>query len=106
MSFSNTLHDILDKIKHFIITDSSAVVDFIKPFVEAIVKNGGAVLVTAAENAVQVGFATPGDGAAKRAAALASFSAEVIAKEVPFIESQARGLIELALQKAKQATSA
>lgn len=75
--------------------------NFLKPFVDAIEHQGADILIDAAENAVQAGFATPGDGAAKMAAALAAFSVEVVAKGKPFIESQARALIELALQKAK-----
>lgn len=76
---------------------------FIKPFAEALESEEGQVLIAASENAVQVGFATPGDGIVKMTAALASFSAEIISKGLPFVESQARALIEVALQKAKNA---
>jgi hypothetical protein len=75
--------------------------NFIKPFAQALESEEGQVLITAAENAVAIGFSVPGDGIAKMTAALASFSAEVIAKGLPYIESQARALIEVALQKAK-----
>ena len=79
--------------------------DFIHPFITAVEKQGGAILVAAAENAVAVGFTAPGDGQAKMAAALASFASEMAAKGLPFIESQARALIEVALQKAKGAVA-
>lgn len=75
--------------------------EFIKPFAENLEKDGGQILITAAENAVAVGFAAPGDGASKMTVALAAFSVEVVAKGLPFVESQARTLIEVALQKAK-----
>ena len=76
---------------------------FLKPFVVSIERNGGRILIAAAENAVQAGFAATGGGQASMAAALASFSAQVVAEGLPFIESQARALIEVALQKAKAA---
>lgn len=74
-----------------------------KPFVDSIEHGGGALLITAAENAVAAGFSADGDGNAKMAAALASFTEEITSKGMPFIESQARALIEVALQKAKAA---
>lgn len=79
---------------------------FVKPFILTIESTGGEILITAADNAVVAGFSAPGDGVAKMAVALASFSAEVLEKGLPFIESQARALIELALQKAKAALPA
>ena len=99
----NTWTKIRDAIESFF---SGTVWNFIKPFIESIEQNGGHILIVAAENAVAVGFATGGGNNAKMAAALASFSAEVVAKGLPFIESQARALIEVALQKLKAATSA
>lgn len=80
--------------------------DFLKPFVMTIESQGGQILVAAAESAVSVGFTTPGDGTVKMAAALASFSASMVAQGLPFIESQARALIEVALQNAKAALPA
>jgi hypothetical protein len=74
---------------------------FLKPFVAILESEGAHILITAAENAVAIGFATAGTGEAKMAAALASFSAEVVANGLPFIESQARALIEVALQSVK-----
>lgn len=79
---------------------------FIEPFYKALESAEAQVLITAAENAVQVGFTTPGDGTVKMTAALASFSSEVATKGLPFVESQARALIEVALQKAKAAAPA
>ncbi len=79
---------------------------FLEPFVTALEKEEGTVLIAAAENAVAVGFGIVGGGEVKMAAALASFTAEVTAKGLPFIESQARALIEVALQKAKNAVAA
>lgn len=76
---------------------------FVKPFVQTLETEGGPILLAAAEAAVGVGFGAAGDGAAKMAAALAAFEAEVVSKGVPFIESQGRALIEVALQKAKGA---
>jgi hypothetical protein len=80
--------------------------DFLLPFLKQVEAGGVNILLPAAESAVAVGFSTPGDGTVKMAAALASFSAEVVGKGLPFIESEARTLIELALQKAKAAAPA
>ena len=79
---------------------------FLKPFIEGIEKNGSHILIAAAENAVAVGFASPGSGQAKMAAALAAFSAQVVAEGLPYVESQARALIEVALQSAKASVPA
>lgn len=79
---------------------------FLKPFIAIVESEGSTILIAAAENAVSVGFAMSGGGAAAMTAALASFAAEVTAKGLPFIESQARALIEVALQNAKAATGA
>lgn len=99
------------KVAHNLGSDILAFIEgplwtFIQPTVKILESQGGSILVTAAENAVAVGFTTPGGGAAAMTAALASFSAEVAAKGLPFIESQARALIELALQNAKAAVPA
>lgn len=76
---------------------------FLKPIVTVIESQGGTILLTAAENAVAIGFTAAGN---PMGAALAAFEAEVVAKGLPFIESQARTLIELALQKTKAAVPA
>jgi len=94
----STFTKIRDEVFSFF---SGPIWNFIKPFIKTLESEEGQVLITAAENAVAVGFATPGDGIVKMTAALVSFSAEVLAKGLPFVESQARALIELALQKAK-----
>lgn len=94
----STWTKIRDAIESFI---SGSVWTFIKPFVESLEHDGGSILIAAAESAVAAGFAAPGDGAAKMVVALASFEAEIVAKGLPFVVSQARALIELALQKAK-----
>lgn len=80
--------------------------DFIHPLIVAIAVEGAHLLLTAAENAVAAGAAVEGDGHAKMQAALDSFKAEVTSNGHAFIESQARTLIELALQKAKAAVPA
>lgn len=78
---------------------------FLKPFVAIVESEGSSILIAAAENAVGVGFATAGGGQVAMTAALAAFSTEVVSKGLPFIESQARALIEVALQNAKAATT-
>jgi hypothetical protein len=85
---------------------TGSVMTFLKPLITALESQGSTILIAAAENAVVVGFSTAGGGQAAMAAALASFSAEVVAKGLPFIESQARALIEVALQNAKAAVPA
>jgi hypothetical protein len=85
---------------------SGPVWNFIKPIVLVIESQGGQMLITAAENAVAAGFAAGGGGPAMMAAALTVFETEVVKNGLPFIESQARALIELALQKAKAAVPA
>ena len=74
---------------------------FLHPVITLLLHDGSAILISAAENAVTAGFAANGQEA--MAIALKTFEVEVVAKGVPFIESQARSLIELALQKAKAA---
>lgn len=97
----STFTKIRDAVEGFF---TGPVWNFIKPFVTALEGEEQGVLITAAKNAVSVGFATPGTGEAKMLAALASFTAEVTEKGLPFIESQARALIEVALQSIKTAT--
>ncbi len=80
--------------------------DFIKPLVHALESAAGPILIAAAESAVLVGFATPGSGSDKMAAALKSFESEIVAKGLPFLESQARALIELAYQRFEAPASA
>ena len=99
----STFTKIRDAIEGFF---TGPVWNFLKPFVAALESDEANVLITAAENAVAIGFSTAGTGEAKMAAALASFSAEVVAKGLPYAESQARAMIEIALQKAKAAAPA
>lgn len=68
---------------------------FFAPVIATVEQDG----VDAAETAVAVGESTPGTGAAKMEAALASFIATFAAKAIPYVESEARMLIEVALQK-------
>jgi hypothetical protein len=96
----STWTKVRDAIENFF---SGPVWAFVKPFIESLEANGSQILIAAAENAVAIGFTATGGGEAKMAEALASFSAEVAAKGLPYIESQARALIELALQKKKAA---
>lgn len=84
---------------------TSTVWNFMKPFVAILESQGSSILIAAAENAVAIGFSTSGGGQVAMAAALASFSAEVVAKGLPFIESEARALIEVALQNVKARVS-
>lgn len=89
---------IRDEVESFF---TGPVRSFVKPFVSVLESEGGPILIAAAETAVGIGFGAPGSGVAKMVAALASFESEVVAKGLPFIESQARALIEVALQKAQ-----
>lgn len=77
------------------------VLAFLKPVAQKITADEIAI----AEEAVAVGFTAPGDGLAKMTAALAYFAAQSLAKEIPYAESQARALIEIALQNAKVAAT-
>lgn len=92
-----------DEIESFF---SGPVWNFIKPTVLLIESESGQILVAAAEAAVVAGATAAGGGQAAMATALKIFESEVIAKGLPFIESQARLLIETALQKAKAALPA
>jgi hypothetical protein len=99
------------KVEHNLITDLVAFLKgpfwaFIAPTVKLVESQGGAILVAAAENAVAIGFATTGGGQVAMAAALKSFESEIVAKGLPFVESEARLLIEAALQKAKASVPA
>lgn len=75
--------------------------NFLKPVAQQVTSD----LIGIAEQAVAVGFTAPGDGVAKMTAALAYFAAQCAAKEIPYLESQARTLIEIALQNAKATTA-
>ena len=99
---SKVIHNAAAQVAAFF---SGPVWAFLLPFVHAIESQGGAILVGAAEAALAAGFAAGGTGEAKMKAALAFFAAEVTEKGLPFIESQARALIEAALQKAKAAVA-
>jgi hypothetical protein len=101
----SVLHDAVEFIQHLFVTTSHTVLAFLKPFALAIEQGGEAILIAAAENAVQTGFSATGSGAERMAAALKSFEEEVVEKGKPFMESQARTLIEIALQNAKVATT-
>lgn len=95
---------IRDDVENFF---TGPVWNFVKPFIQTIESQGGQILITAAENAVAAGFAAvTGGGAAAMTAALTSFEAEVVKNGLPFVESQARALIEVALQKAKATAQA
>lgn len=73
------------------------VLNFLKPVAQKVTADE----IEIAEAAVAVGAATPGTGEVKMLAALAYFASQSLAKEIPYIESQARVLIEIALQNAK-----
>lgn len=90
-------HDLLA----WIVRIKPAVLDFIKPTLQKVTEDEIAI----AEAAVAIGFTTPGSGEVKMLAALAYFAAQSAAKELPYVESQARALIELALQNAKTAAA-
>jgi len=95
----STFTKIRDAVEGFF---SGSVWTFIKPTVQLIESQGGQILVSAAETAVVAGAAAAtGGGSAAMTAALTSFESTVVANGLPFIESQGRALIELALQKAK-----
>jgi hypothetical protein len=80
---------------------------FLKPAVTLIESEGGQILIAAAEAGVAAGAAAAtGGGSAAMTAALDVFKTQVVANGLPFIESQGRTLIELALQKAKAAIPA
>jgi hypothetical protein len=74
---------------------------FLKPFIAATEAQGGTILIAAAEAGVAAGFAATGGGAAAMTAALGVFESQVVSNGLPFVESQGRALIEVALQNAK-----
>lgn len=81
------------------------VYSFLKPFISTLESQGSSILIAAAEAGVAAGFATTGGGTAAMAAALGVFETQVTTEGLPFIESQARALIEVALQNVKTATA-
>lgn len=87
-----------DKVVAFII---GPVWGFLRPIAKIVWQRGGAILLQAAENAVGAGFASGGSNQSRMEVALTVFQKEIKAYGIPFIESQARALIELALQKVK-----
>lgn len=95
------LSDDWNAVKAWLANIAPKVLAFLKPVAQQVTEDEIAI----AEGAVAVGFTTPGDGIAKMTAALAYFESESAAKELPFIESQARVLIEIALQNAKTAAT-
>lgn len=74
---------------------------FFAPFISSLESEGKSIAIAAATNAVTIGESTPGTGEVKMAAALAAFSATVAAQGLPYVESEARALIEVALQNLK-----
>lgn len=104
MTFS--IHDTWEYIKNLFVTNSHKVADFLKPYWSEFETQGKVILIDAAKSAVQVGKDTPGDGIEKMQAALAAFAATVIAEGLTYAESEARLLIETALQNDKIASAA
>lgn len=98
--------EIRDEVENFFISKVPEVEAFFKPFIASLEAEGKTVLIAAATSAVATGEATPGTGEAKMLAALASFSATVLAQGIPYVESEARALIEVALQNFKSALGA
>lgn len=91
------LLDEWNSFKAWVVSISPKVIAFIKPIAIQIKDDEIAI----AEAAIAVGAVASGDGQAKMTAALAYFAQQSLAKEIPFVESQARALIEIALQNAK-----
>ena len=92
-------------LKSELTSDTAKLETFLKPYVAKLKAEGKEVLVDAAEAAVTAGEAAPGDGTAKMLVALTAFAAVCTKESLPYVESEARSLIEIALQnfKAKMA---
>lgn len=99
----NEWHDLVQKAESLFVSNSSVLVAFLKPWAAQLEQEGKTVLIDAAQAAVTVGEATPGSGEDKMLAALAAFAASCVKESLPYIESEARALIEVALQNFKAA---
>lgn len=97
--YMSWLLDEWNSFKAWVVSISPKVIAFIKPIAIQIKDDE----IGIAEAAIAVGATTSGDGQAKMTAALAYFAQQSLTKEIPFVESQARALIEIALQNAKSA---
>ena len=84
-------------IKAFFLRVKPDILAFIQPILKLLTSE----LVAIAERAVSAGFAAGGDNGDKMKTALEYFRKSVERQGREFIESQARTLIELALQKSK-----
>lgn len=87
---------IRDQIEAFF---SGPVWAFVKPLVSVLETGAGHILIAAAENAVVAGYNAKGTGNAKMSVALTTFEQEIVSQGIPYLESQARTLIELAYQR-------
>lgn len=100
-TIENALHDIVHEVEGVFESTSKKVAQFLKPFAAQLEAQGKVILIDAAQSAVAVGEATPGSGEVKMLAALAAFAATTAKEGVPYLESEARALIEVALQNVK-----
>lgn len=98
---TDTIADVIADVKGWFISKVPEIESFFAPFISSLETEGKTVLIAAATSAVTVGEATPGTGEAKMLAALAAFSSTVVAQGLPYVESEARALIEIALQNLK-----
>lgn len=98
---TDTISDVIQDVKNWFISKVPEIEAFFAPFIASLEAEGKTVLIAAATSAVTVGEAAPGTGEAKMAAALSAFSATVVAQGLPYVESEARALIEVALQNLK-----
>jgi hypothetical protein len=93
-----------EHIKEWFVSESKEIIEFLKPVVKIIERDGKQLLIATAITAVQQAQQAGGSGSDKMSAALKSIEATLMTAGIAFVESEARMIAELALQnlKAKQ----
>lgn len=93
------LWNLLGTLGHFIL-------DFLMSGAELLAQNGGTFLIESAQDAVAAAENTGGDGAAKRAAAIAAVISDLTSKGVPIVMNAINLAIENAVAKMNAAKTA
>jgi hypothetical protein len=102
--FQNKIHDLVHSFGHWFVSESQEVVNFLKPVAKVLERDGKHALLTAAISAVgqvEAQFTAPSSGGNKMSAALRIVEDTLVSAGLSFVESEARTVIEIALQGLK-----
>lgn len=102
MKIMEYLDKLWDEITEFLQEIGEDIFDFVKPLAREIAKNGGALLLEAAHQAVKAAEATGGSGHEKFEAAQKTVIGILEEKGVSVVLNAVNGAIEAAVAKMKQ----